>query len=74
VFHVFLNKHSCEAAACRKAEVEVSEANMRARVAERAKFDAENAQLAAEALRDRFFFCADTEALRQQVALTLPAP
>jgi hypothetical protein len=41
------------ATACRKAEAEVSEANMRARDAERAKFDAENAQLAAEALRDR---------------------
>jgi hypothetical protein len=47
---------------------------MRARDAERAKFDAENAQLAAEALRDRFLFFADAEALRQQVALTLPAP
>jgi hypothetical protein len=48
-----LNRHSCEATARRKAEAEVSEANMRARDAERAKFDAENAQLAAEALRDR---------------------
>ena len=48
-----LHRHSYVAAACRKAEAEVSEANMRARDAERAKFDAENAQLAAEALRDR---------------------